>query len=593
MNLQITSYYKLAAALVVLLALAGSIRAQLPPIFDPSAYSGIQVSELTTTYLPPTRIVWKEAKGNAQIVNEHYLLQKGIGQADLGSQHFSTLKSDQANTPSIILDFGRELHGGIQIVTNQNPTGQPVKLRIRFGESVSETMADPGDSKGATNDHAIRDAILEVPWWGIIEFGNTGFRFVRIDLVEPDTEIRIDEIRAKFIYQDIPYLGSFKSNDELLNEIWMTGAYTVHLNLQDYLWDGIKRDRLVWIGDIHPEVSTVNSVFGYNASVPRSLDLARDNTPLPGWMNGQCSYSLWWIITHKDWYMQNGDLAYLQQQKEYLGALLRRLFTMIDSNGQEKLSGGVRFLDWPSSENPEAIHAGLQALMVWALTDAREMCLVLNEKELADACNQAVAQLKRYTPEANGSKQAGALLGVTGLVDSREANRIVSHNGVENFSTFYGYYMLQAMAKAGNYETALESIRQYWGGMLSVGATTFWEDFDINWLNNASRIDEIPRPGKVDIHSTYGDYCYKGLRHSLCHGWASGPTAWLSEHVLGIQILEPGCKTIKIAPNLGDLEFAEGTYPTPLGIVRVKHVKQPDGSIHSEIDAPEGIRIIQ
>lgn len=32
-----------------------------------------------------------------------------------------------------------------------------------------------------------------------------------------------------------------------------------------------------------------------------------------------------------------------------------------------------------------------------------------------------------------------------------------------------------------------------------------------------------------------GAWCYVGLRHSFCHGWASGPTAWLSRHVLGIE----------------------------------------------------------
>jgi len=99
--------YKLAVALTALLTFAGSTQAQLPPPFDLSPNSGIQVSGLTTTYLSPTRIVWKEAKGDAQIVNEHFLLQKGIGQADLGSQNFSVFKSDRTNTPSIILDFGR------------------------------------------------------------------------------------------------------------------------------------------------------------------------------------------------------------------------------------------------------------------------------------------------------------------------------------------------------------------------------------------------------------------------------------------------------------------------------------------------------
>ena len=63
--------------------------------------------------------------------------------------------------------------------------------------------------------------------------------------------------------------------------------------MQEYLWDGVKRDRLVWVGDLHPEVMTVNTVFGYNEVVPKSLDLIRDITPLPQWMNGISSYSIW------------------------------------------------------------------------------------------------------------------------------------------------------------------------------------------------------------------------------------------------------------------------------------------------------------
>lgn len=32
-------------------------------------------------------------------------------------------------------------------------------------------------------------------------------------------------------------------------------------------------------------------------------------------------------------------------------------------------------------------------------------------------------------------------------------------------------------------------------------------------------------------------------------------------------------------------------FPTPKGIVKIRHEKQPDGSISSKIDAPEGIVI--
>ena len=64
----------------------------------------------------------------------------------------------------------------------------------------------------------------------------------------------VKEATAILRYRDIPYVGSFRSSDPRLDSIWMTGAYTVHLCMQEYLWDGIKRDRAVWLGDMHPEV---------------------------------------------------------------------------------------------------------------------------------------------------------------------------------------------------------------------------------------------------------------------------------------------------------------------------------------------------
>ena len=150
---------------------------------------------------------------------------------------------------------------------------------------------------------------------------------------------------------------------------------------------------------------------------------------------------------------------------------------------------------------------------------------------------------------------------------------------------------MRAMALAGNYQGALDVIRTYWGAMLDVGATTFWEDFNMEWLPDAGRIDELVPAGKKDIHGDYGAYCYQGFRHSLCHGWASGPTSWLSEYVLGVQVVEPGCRTVRIIPHLGDLEWVEGTFPTPYGVIEIRHEKGADGKVISHINAPEEIRV--
>ena len=247
--------------------------------------------------------------------------------------------------------------------------------------------------------------------------------------------------------------------------------------MQDYLWDGIKRDRLVWVGDMHPEVMTINSVFGYNKVVQKSLDLARDLTPLPNWMNGISSYSMWWLLIHHNWYYYHGDLNYLEQQREYIVGILNLLYSKIDENGKEILDG-VRFLDWPSSENIGAIHAGLQSLMVMTFNAGIELCEILGEFDTMKHCKNAVKKLKKHLPSMSESKQAAALLSISGIVKPEQANlEILSKDGVHKMSTFYGYYMLEARAKAGDYQGAIDNIREYWGGMLDLGATTFWEGF--------------------------------------------------------------------------------------------------------------------
>ena len=208
-------------------------------------------------------------------------------------------------------------------------------------------------------------------------------------------------------------------------------------------------------------------------------------------------------------------------------------------------------------------------------------------------CAETVVSLKKSIPDAANSKQAASLLALAGLMPTNKANAIISVGATKGFSTFYDYYMLQAKAKAGDYQGAMNNIRDYWGGMLDMGTTTFWEDFDLDWKTNASRIDELVQSGEIDIHANYGAYSYKKLRHSLSHGWASGPTSWLTEYVLGVQVLEPGCKVIRVQPHLGDLKFVEGTFPTPYGVVKMKHTRQANGKIITEINAPKQVKVIK
>jgi hypothetical protein len=556
------------------------------------AVAAEQADPRVRTFVMPTRVVWVSEKSEqSSVTGSEILLKEKYGQVPEGIfLAGSGCRLENKGAPaSVLVDFGRELHGGVQLASG-GPSGRDVKVRVRFGESVAEAMAELGE-RGACNDHAIRDGVIDLPWLGTREIGNSGFRFARVDLVSKGV-LSLESIRAVSLMRPMPQLGSFTSSDERLNQVWATAARTLHLCCQEFIWDGIKRDRLVWMGDMHPEVMSLMAVFGKQDVLTDSLDYMRKTTPAEKWMNGMPSYTLWWIRCQHDWYRYTGDLAYLKTHHAYMKAVFANLAKHISAENRCALPSG--FLDWPTQHNRKAVDAGMQALMLMTFEDGARLATALGDAELASQCQAGAARLRQVQPAPEGSKQAAALLALSGLSDTKAMNeQVLAQNGVQGVSTFYGYYMLEAMSKAGDTQRGIDTVRDYWGGMLDMGATSFWEDFNVAWTNNAFRIDELPVAGKKDIHGDYGEFCYKGFRHSLCHGWSSGPAAWLIEQVLGIQVAEVGCKTVRVKPFLGDLKWAEGSFPTPLGVIKVRHERQTDGSVKSEIKAPDGVRIVR
>ena len=546
-------------------------------------------SGFVTEYLNATRIVCT----SGAVDNVEHLLKPYVGQVSTYEPEVTSF----GQGGYVLLDFGKEIQGGIQLVRTLSGSKDEIRFRIVLGESVTEALSSvdaPGST--ATNDHAVRDFELAVPWLGSVEVGNSGFWCARIELAEGrGDEIGLLAVRAISRKRDLEYLGSFKCSDDRLNQIWQTGAYTVHLNMQDFLWDGIKRDRLVWMGDMHPEVMTANTVFGNQEVIRKSLDYVRDKTAPTDWMNGICSYSLWWIIIQHHLYEWYGDMDYLKEQIPYLRELLKTVVANLEETGDgvvEAYQDG-RFIDWPSNDQPDVIHAGLQALSAWALYNAAEIGKWIGDESMWTHCSELASGLSEMETDPVGNSQAAALLSLSWSLSIDEASTIILQNGSEKFTSFMGYYLLEALARSGHYAEAMQLISAYWGRMIDLGATTFWEDFNYNDAMKAARIDEIVPEGKFDIHADGGAWCYVGLRHSFCHGWASGPTAWLSRHVLGIVPVEPGFKQVMVDPHLGDLEWAEGTFPTPYGKIEVKHKKNPDGSVSSEVKLPKGVKRVK
>lgn len=536
-------------------------------------------------YVMPCRIV--KSKGVLQ--EEEILNDTGIQPRFLVFNGTNLVPSCTTITDGgyILLDFGTELCGGINISTQWVLTPN-TQLNIVFGESVMEALTAL-DEKYADNVHGFRNMTVPATTMSSLNYGHTGFRFVKVQVLGGD--VIFNGIKAYKEMRELEYKGSFECNDELLNRIWNTGAYTVALNMHEYVWDGIKRDRLVWVGDMHPEVSTIAAVFGEDGCVPTSLDFNTKYMPPERWLNGIATYSMWWILIQHKWYMHFGNIEYLKEQKEYLTRLVKHIVDWADKDNPDDFDDMEGFVDWSSRDDSFSEAEGRRSILCMSLDCAAKLFDMLGDADNADMCREYVKRLRSEQIIKPSNKRMSALTVLSGR-DCECAKKMLEGNSAEDMSCFMGYYVLLAKAKLGDYQAALDIIRKYWGGMLEMGATTFWEDFDIKWMENAAPIDEITPEGKKDIHGDFGRFCYKQFRHSLCHGWASGPTPFLSEQICGIEILEPGCKKVRISPNLGDLEWIKVTYPTPLGKIKIYAVRE-NGEVRTEIDVPNGIEIVQ
>lgn len=524
----------------------------------------------------PERIVFCE--GN---VCPEALLEEKSRQIGIGKEKVTVFEG----RCSIIFDFGKEIVGGVRILNYFSEA--PRKIRLRFGESVSETCAEIGE-KNATNDHALRDFMVELPQLSDGVYGNTGFRFLRIDTYEGRLELK--SIYAHDHKKDVTVRGSFLCNDDRINEIYSVAKETLLCCLQNgYIWDGVKRDRLVWIGDLHPELMGVSCLLGQDDSIGNCLRLAVEQTPLPEWMNTIPSYSLWWIIDLFDWYLQTGDKSPLHEYKEYLSDLLKQVDGLIGDNGETKFHQYM--LDWQTHDKEDEI-PGVAALALMAAERGKKIMLEVGGD--STVAERLVKKLRRRTAQTKTSKSAVAMETLAGLMDQNTAKRILTENGTKGMSTFTSYYVFHALAQCGAGRETLKICREYYGGMLDKGARTFWEDWSLDWAVGSSRIDRLPVAGEKDVHGDFGAHCYVGFRHSLCHGWSCGPVPFFTHDILGIQVKEAGGKVVSIspAPDLCGLQWAKGVYPTPYGDIVVEHEMKPDGRLVSDVKLPEGVRCV-
>lgn len=493
--------------------------------------------------------------------------------------HLAPESTSAAGIPSFVLDFGRESDGRLEFVSD---SAAAARISIQYGESLEEALNAP---YLGVNE-------LLVPPHATVYGPKSAFRYAQIKFLNGSSSIRFKAIRLDSIYYPVHTRGSFESSDALLNRIYAVGAYTSHLCMQDAIWDAPKRDRLPWMGDLDVSGQVIETVFADHFLMQNTMDRLLDQAgqPITQDVNAIPGYSAYWVMGEADYYRHVGDAAYLRAVHDGLIRLLDFMAGELDTDSVFVNSRKAwPFVDWSpglQQDNPETRRA-TQLEFYKAFSDGAWLLRESGDRAAAEKFELRAAAIKRAAQEKLVDQHTGtfglrwqpnAMAVYSGVATPEQAaaiwQRVLSQPSQEIITPYYNFYVISAMAQSGHRREALDWIRKYWGGMVAEGATSFWEGYDPAWP-------------KKDFHANLQADDSKGYFVSLSHGWSSGPTAWLSEQVLGIRPTAPGFGHATIRPDLMGLEWVKGTVPTPQGAIHVEY--RATKTLDAAIDIPPGV----
>lgn len=466
-------------------------------------------------------------------------------------ERLKPVKTEKTNG-GFLFDFGKELFGYVYIKNVKKEE----EIHVIYGESQEEALDED-------------NAVLLEKVCGKEEYKlkQRAFRYIFV------SGCKSVEVEADYEYLPLEYKGSFRCNDEELNKLWDVCAYTLHLNCREVIFDGIKRDRWVWGGDAYQAYKCSNYVFFDKEIVRRSIVALRGKDPIIEYINTIIDFSMYWVISLWDYYMNFGDKEFIEYIYPKAQSLMEYAKNRVNEDGF--LTGRDEdwtFIDWHDIDKTGAVCAE-QMLFIEAYKTMAKIAKEINMPykayqnealELTQKVNkffwsdEKCAYIDSYESGKNHVTRHANIFAVMYDIANEEQKSKIIENVILNddiskiITPFFEGFELDVMGKIGNFDYIENMINSYWKGMLKLGATTIWEEFD-------------PELTGIEHYAKYGLKFGK----SLCHAWGAIPIYLLGKYYLGVYPTSPGYDTFEIKPYLGSFERIEGVVPINGGEVCV------------------------
>ncbi|MCX4091093.1 family 78 glycoside hydrolase catalytic domain [Nocardia sp. alder85J] len=522
-----------------------------------------------------------------------------------------------APSGTILVDFGQNLVGWIRMRVRGRAGEQ---LRLRHAEVLEhgELAVRPLRTARATDTFVLSggDDTFEPT------FTFHGFRYLEVAGWTGTTDALGDAIRAVVIGSRLDRIGAFECSDPLLNRLHSNIVWSMRGNFVDLPTDCPQRDeRLGWTGDIAVFAETAAYLYDVDLFLRDwLLDLAAEQRhaggqvpvvvpdclkfldmaslrPSPGADSGAAPVVALWndAVCWVPWAVWEayGDLEVLRRQYDSTSPYARRIAAALSERGL--LESGTQLGDWldPTAPPDTPQHSKADPYVVATACVYRSARIAAQAAHLlghpgdaaeftglADRIRLAFTMFHvsdgRITSDATSVYALAICLGLLDAADRVSAgDRLAELTAAAGHHITTGFagtpFILRALTETGHRDTAYRLLRQQdcpsWLYPVTMGATTMWERWD------SMLPDGTVNPGEM---TSFNHYAFGAVG------------AWLHSVVGGLGALEPGYRTILVAPRPGgDITWARAELRTPHGRAEVRW-ELDGGTLSVTATIPEG-----
>jgi len=436
-------------------------------------------------------------------------------------------------------DFGEHLTGRFSFKLGRfaKYVDAPPRLNFVFGEVPAEAIL-PCPKKGNLSWSWHQDETVSVdlvPSETEIP-RRLAFRYVKmtVEACSPFSDFCLDGVQMRaFTSADESRLLPFRGSPEDAAIDRVANA-TLRDCMQTVLEDGPKRDRRLWLGDLR--LQALANYFSY-----RNYDVVKRSILLLAGTcgtNGLVSTAVYEIPVPETCHSKildftaqfpNVVLEYLEASgdRETCASVWPLVLGQADFTLEAVDGGGLmrtglpwwQFIDWQPAMTRQAAE---QAVIVSSLRATAELGRRLGREEdvafvpavvdrMTAAARSRLWDEKRgvwVSDKGNVSWMSQAWMALAGIATREEARRsllavMADKGAVRPVTPYAHHYFTEALFQCGLEDEALRHVREYWGGMVKLGADTYWEA----WV-----------PGDWE-KSPYDNV----LLNSFCHAFSSTP----------------------------------------------------------------------